>query len=41
MQAFAKVFATEFDAGPETLAEDLTRLCRELADRGLLEIVSR
>ena len=31
----------EFDARPEVLAEDLTRLCRELADRGLLEIVPR
>src|SRR5437764_14962176 len=30
-----------FDARPEVLAEDLTRLCRELADRGLLEIVPR
>ncbi len=31
----------ELDAPRETLADDLSHLCRELANRGLLEIVSR
>jgi len=36
-----ETLSQEYDMPQDELAEDLVRLCRELVDRGLLELVPR